>query len=144
MRPSKYPGRVRLNDQSQNTEGLLFLSQWAWTPVLRVKKSGIVDLCLNETIQNTAAISRDTLPWFANQRPISLAPSLLRCPPCRAIRTLVLLGIPIAFGVLLAFHRFPSFNFKELSERCLTKLDSGASLSLNANLSENRNSAPLV
>ena len=27
MRPSKYPGRVRLNDQSQNTGGLLFLSQ---------------------------------------------------------------------------------------------------------------------
>lgn len=27
MRPSKYPGRVRLNDQSQNTSGLLFLSQ---------------------------------------------------------------------------------------------------------------------
>ena len=75
---------------------------------------------------------------------LGMAPSLFRGTPCRGLRTLVLLGIPIAFGVLLAFHRFPSFNFKELSERCLTKLDSGASLSLNANLSENRNSAPLV
>ena len=57
---------------------------------------------------------------------LGMAPSLFRWTPCRGIRTLVLLGIPIAFGVLLAFHRFPSFNLKELSERYLTKLDSCA------------------
>jgi len=70
---------------------------------------------------------------------LGMAPSLFRWTPCRGIRTLVLLGIPIAFGVLLAFHRFPSFNLKELSERYLTKLDSCAWLSLMPNLSENWN-----